>query len=59
MSTKNDWCRYCGRMRSIHCMNTRDMEDSNDDICKGALLDVGGGEYTVNQHEAQLRRANQ
>lgn len=55
MSTSTGWCRYCGRMRSIHCRSTRDMEDSTDDVCKGALMELGGGEYVVNQEAAAAR----
>lgn len=40
-------CRYCGRQSGYPCRNTRDMEDfaiSGDDVCYGALIDLGGGE---------------
>lgn len=45
------WCRFCQRMRSVHCRSTREMEDMKDEFCREALLRLGG-EYTVNQRAA-------
>jgi hypothetical protein len=58
MSTSNDWCRYCGRMRSVHCRSTRDMEDNPaDEMCQAALMELGGGEYRHNQEKAAALKA--
>lgn len=46
--TKNGWCRFCSRMGSNHCRNTRDMDPVDgfnfDPECHKALLVLGGGE---------------
>lgn len=47
-------CRYCHREMPIACRNTRCMEQG-DRECFDALMRRGGGEYTVNQSEAQHR----
>lgn len=42
MSAKNGWCKYCGRMRSIHCESEADLKSNadRDDMCKGPLLEL-------------------
>lgn len=49
-------CKWCGKEGEWPdvCMSTRDMEDKpHDAICTRALLDTGGGEYTVNRIAAE------
>lgn len=49
-------CRWCGKRGDWPdvCMSTRDMEDKpHDHRCRQALMDCGGGEYTINQIAAQ------
>lgn len=42
------WCRYCHRMRGVHCKSTRDMDPADgynhDPECHAALVRLGGGE---------------
>jgi len=41
-------CHYCGRLRGVVCMNTRDMDPidghNSDPVCNKTLSDLGGGE---------------
>lgn len=46
---KHHECNFCGRIKEMPCMNTRDCEDNTSDICQAALLVAGGGEYTWRQ----------
>jgi hypothetical protein len=46
-------CRYCGKNANTVCMNTRDCEDSNNPVCRAALMVMGGGEYTTNRMQSQ------
>ena len=48
-------CRFCGKEGAwpAVCMSTRDMEEKrSDDRCWQALMQCGGGEYSVNQRAA-------
>lgn len=48
MRSEAEWCRYCARMRSMHCRSTRDMDPvdgcNDDPQCHAALVALGGGE---------------
>lgn len=48
MRHTNGWCKFCGRMRGVHCKNTRDMDpvdgSNHDPQCHEALVTYGGGE---------------
>lgn len=51
-------CDFCDREMEMPCRSTRCMEDNREDRkCFDALMRAGGGEYTVNQLEADRREA--